>query len=147
MIALYKMKDMKYGLGILLNALVMVSMTAQVNNRMIVKSLDMSLINKVHISTEGDIEYKQWNKTYGRVLVSVSTEGLNSSELKNLVLANRYQMKQVEMDGNLHLSFPNLDQELLEGIKEHIQIKCFLPEHVSASSSVETDRKTEELLF
>ena len=117
---------MKYGLGILLNALVMVSMTAQVNNRVIVKSLDMSLINEVLISNEGEVEYKQWDKSYGRVLISVSTEGLNSSELKNLILANRYEMKQVEIDGNLHLSFPNLDQELLEGIKEHIQIKCFV---------------------
>ena len=129
---------MKYGLGILLNALVMVSMTAQVNNRVIVKSLDMSLINEVLISNKGEVEYKQWDKSYGRVLISVSTEGLNSSELKNLVLANRYKIKQVEVDGNLHLSFPNLDQELLEGIKEHIQIKCFIPEHVSANSTAET---------
>lgn len=138
---------MKYGLGILLNTLVMVSMTAQVNNRVIVKSLDMSLINEVLISNEGEVEYKQWDKSYGRVLISVSTEGLNSSELKNLILANRYEIKQVENEGNLHLSFPNLDQELLEGIKEHIQIKCFVPEHVSASSSVEADKTIEELLF
>ena len=138
---------MKYGLGILLNALVMVSMTAQVNNRVIVKSLDMSLINEVLISNDGEVEYKQWDKSYGRVLISVSTEGLNSSELKNLVLANRYEMKQVEVDGNLHLSFPNLDQELFEGIKEHIQIKCFIPEHVSANSTAETAEIEGELLF
>ena len=138
---------MKYGLGILLNALVMVSMTAQVNNRVIVKSLDMSLINEVFISNEGEVEYKQWDKSYGRVLISVSTEGLNSSKLKNLILFNRYEMRQVEIDGDLHLSFPNLNQELLEGVKEYIQIKCFVPEHVSASSSFESDKTIEELLF
>lgn len=138
---------MKYWIGILLNGLLVMSMTAQVNNRVIVKSLDMDLVDEVLISNGVEVEYQQWDKDFGRVLLSISTEGLNDSEFKALLRNNRYKMEQSDVDGVMHISFPNIDVDLLDGIKENVKVKCFVPAHVQTAFDYENTPISSELLF
>ena len=137
---------MKYWYGIFLNLLLTISMTAQVNNSIIVKSIDMNLVDEVIIMNEGNIKYESWDKSYGRVLVSVTTDGMNSSELKHLIRSNRYKMSSEMVGGMMYLSFPNLEQNLQNELSELIEIKCYVPNEVIPSGTV-TNIKSVELRF
>jgi hypothetical protein len=137
---------MKYWYGIFLNLLLTISMTAQVNNSIIVKSIDMNLVDEVIIMNEGNIKYESWDKSYGRVLVSVTTDGMNSSELKHLIRSNRYKMSSEMVGGMMYLSFPNLEQNLQNELSELIEIKCYVPNEVIPSGTV-NNIKSVELIF
>lgn len=140
------MSRMKYWYGIFLNLLLTISMTAQVNNSIIVKSIDMNLVDEVIIMNEGNIKYESWDKSYGRVLVSVTTDGMDSSELKHLIRSNRYKMSSEMVGGMMYLSFPNLEQNLQNELGELIEIKCYVPSEVITSGTT-NNIKSVELIF
>jgi len=137
---------MKYWYGIFLNLLLTISMTAQVNNSIIVKSIDMDLVDEVIIMNEGNVKYESWDKSYGRVLVSITTNGMNSSELKHLIRSNRYKMSSEIIGGMMYLSFPNLEQNLQNELSELIEIKCYVPNEVITSGTA-NNIKSVELIF
>lgn len=140
------MSRMKYWYGIFLNLLLTISMTAQVNNSIIVKSIDMNLVDEVIIMNEGNVKYESWDKSYGRVLVSITTDGMNSSELKHLIRSNRYKMSSEIIGGMMYLSFPNLEQNLQNELSELIEIKCYVPNEVITSGTA-NNIKSVELIF
>ena len=138
---------MKYWYGFILNCLMAVSLTAQVNHSVIVKSIEMDFIDEIYIDDDFQVSYETWDKPYGRVMISVTTEGINKAEFKTLLRNNRYKMEAENIDGLLQVSLPNLTKDLLDNLDESVEIKCFIPRSVEVPAEATIVSANVELIF
>lgn len=121
---------MKIYFSLILSLMMSYSAVAQVNNSVIVKSIKMHKVEEVIFDAVQSVEVNTWERSYARVFLKVETEGLKGEEMKELLRSQRYKMETKLVEGKMHISFPNLTEELPQDFWEEVSIQCVLPEHM-----------------
>ena len=135
------MKNLKTLVPILVLSLVTFSISAQTAEKTLVKSFNLQGNNIVQLDLAGDIEVKEWDNPIMRVQISVSIENSNSTILKALVKAGRYNLSSVEENGEYRVYAPGVDREVkIKGQKltENLSYIVFAPKDVLVKTRLDS---------
>ncbi len=127
------MKNLKTFIPIVALLLVTFSVHAQSAEKTLVKSFNLKGNNVVQLDLDGDIEVKEWDNPIMRIQISVSIENSNSTILKALVKAGRYNLASAEENGEYRVFAPGVDREVkIKGtaLTENLSYIVFAPKDV-----------------
>ncbi len=135
------MKNLKTLVSILALLLVTFSITAQSAEKTLVKSFNLQGNDVVLLDLEGDIEVKEWDNPIMRVQISVSIENSNSTILKALVKAGRYNLTSEAENGVYRVFARGVDREVkIKGtaLTENLSYTVFAPKDVLVKTRMDS---------
>lgn len=121
---------------------------AQSAERTLVKSFNLKGNTTVVLDLKGDVDVQHWNNDLVRIQININVENVSESVLKSLIVAGRYNLKDVEGENEMVINAPALDKEVsLRGqlLKEHLTYTVFAPESVSVELSTESSTTLENI--
>lgn len=116
------------------------SLSAQSEEKTLVKAFNLEGNQVVTVALEGDIEVQTWQNSTMRIMINVSLENGNDAILKSLVQARRYFLKSESDEGGMKVFAPGLDKKVtVRGteLKEQISYVVFVPEYVTVKTGDE----------
>lgn len=135
------MKNLKNFFSVLVLMFVTISLTAQTAEKTLVKSFNLQGNDVVLLDLDGQIEIKEWDNPIMRVQIVVSLENSNSTILKALVKAGRYNLTGGEEKGEYRVHAPGIDREVkIKGkvLTENLSYIVFAPKDVLVKTRLET---------
>lgn len=135
------MKNLKTIIPVLALLFVTFSMSAQTAEKTLVKSFNLKGNNIVQLDLAGDIEVKEWDNPIMRVQIGVSIENSNSTILKALVKAGRYNLSSAEENGEYRIFAPGVDREVKikgKALTENLTYIVFAPKDVLVKTRLDT---------
>jgi ethanolamine ammonia-lyase large subunit len=124
------------------------SLSAQSEEKTLVKAFNLEGNQVVTLALEGEIEVNQWQNSTMRVLIKVSLENGNDAILKSLVQARRYFLKSEEDEQGMKIFAPGLDKEVsVRGTKlvEKISYIVYAPEDVIVKKGDEATTSMDDI--
>ena len=135
------MKNFKIFIPILSLLLVTFSTSAQTAQKTLVKSFNLKGNNVVQIDLAGDVEVKEWDNPIMRIQISVDIENANSTILKALVKAGRYNLTSKEENDEYVVFAPGVEREVkIKGktLSENLSYVVFAPKNVLVKTRLDS---------
>jgi len=107
---------------------------AQNAEKVFVKSFNVKNFQTVTLDVDGDVELKTWNEDQMRITMTINLQEGSETLLKSLVKAGRYNIEAQENEGELKISAPGLDKQVMlrngTNIGEQVSFVVFAPTRI-----------------
>ena len=108
----------------------------------LIKPVNLKGNTDLDLNLNGKVEVKKWNNDYAQVEIGIKAYGINSTVLKSLVAAGRYNIK-VEYNGDkVQLSTYALAKTIKvrgQELKDQVTFTIFVPEYTVINNVTEED--------
>ncbi|MEL6866478.1 MAG: hypothetical protein AAFP19_18780 [Bacteroidota bacterium] len=135
------MKNLRIVLILVLIASVASLSFGQTAEKVLVKSFNLKGKDVIVLDLEGEVEVQQWKNDIMRVQMTVALTNRNSTTLKSLIRAGRYNLKSKVDNDACVVYAPGMQRDIrIKGqeLKENISFVVYAPENVIVKVGTET---------